>query len=429
VEISINFKVLWDSQSEDSFPAERDLILKSCIHSGNAGDIIYSLPTVKELGANHYVINLCSDPVFGSLGGRSISFSNARALAPLLLKQPYIKRVTIVSSNLHLEFLDQQIEGVDFILDRFRLYEPFKHHLAITHAMAFGLYLNLYEKWLHVDSEKPDRNYIIVSLTPRYRSLPKEYWLDVLSGLDNVIAIGLPQEFHSMAGISAEFVTCADFLEMAKMIQGCCLFIGNPSLPYAIAEGLKVQRIVELHPEFQNAYPIGRSGYVAPSSIVEARDLIHRLISDSSMSALQYQNTTLLRKTVDLEAIIKDLETTLESKVNEILKLQNYIESMIKEKDQYIESLKEAMDSKDKYAKDLERNLESIIPEKDQYIESLLNALDAKAKEITDLNTSIVQKNEDIERLNSELNALKNMYIYRLLKKFKFVKMSPTDLK
>jgi ubiquinone/menaquinone biosynthesis C-methylase UbiE/flagellar biosynthesis chaperone FliJ len=152
---------------------------------------------------------------------------------------------------------------------------------------------------------------------------------------------------------------------------------------------------------------------------------------------------------------IKDFETTLESKVNEILKLHNYIESMIKEKDQYIESLKEAMDSKDeyakdlernlesivpekdkyieslkeamdskdKYAKDLERNLESIVPEKDKYIESLLNALDGKAKEVADLNTSIVQKNEDIERLNSELNALKNTVIYRLLKKFRFVKM------
>ena len=96
---------------------------------------------------------------------------------------------------------------------------------------------------------------------------------------------------------------------------------------------------------------------------------------------------------------------------------------MIKEKDRYIESLKEAMDSKDKYAKDLERNLESIIPEKDKYIESLLNALDGKAKEVADLNTSIAQKNEDIERLNSELNALKNTVIYRLLKKFRFVKM------
>ena len=87
--------------------------------------------------------------------------------------------------------------------------------------------------------------------------------------------------------------------------------------------------------------------------------------------------------------------------------LERNLESIIPEKDRYIESLKEAMDSKDKYAKDLERNLESIIPEKDKYIESLLNALDGKTKEVADLNTSIAQKNEDIERLNSELNALK----------------------
>ncbi len=123
--------------------------------------------------------------------------------------------------------------------------------------------------------------------------------------------------------------------------------------------------------------------------------------------------------------------------------LERNLESIVPEKDKYIESLKEAMDSKDKYAKDLERNLESIIPEKDKYIESLrehidekdkyignlLNAFDAKVKEIADLSASIAKKNEDIERLNLELSAVKNMVVYRLLKKFKFVKMSPTDLK
>src|SRR5271157_1728136 len=108
MKISIDFKILWDSF--DEFP-DSDLAsgqpLKSCIHSGNAGDIIYSLPTVKELGAKHYVINLCTDPGSWLFGGRTISFNTARALAPLLLSQSYIKRVTITASNLPLEFLDQ----------------------------------------------------------------------------------------------------------------------------------------------------------------------------------------------------------------------------------------------------------------------------------------------------------------------------------
>ena len=120
---------------------------------------------------------------------------------------------------------------------------------------------------------------------------------------------------------------------------------------------------------------------------------------------------------------IESLKEAMDSKDKYAKDLERNLESMIKEKDQYIESLKEAMDSKDKYAKDLERNLECIVPEKDKYIGALLNALDAKAKEVADLNTSIAQKNEDIERLNSELNALKNTVIYRLLKKFKFVKI------
>ena len=215
--ISINFKVLWDSLGESSIPTGKDLALKSCIHSGNAGDIVYSLPTAKELGANHYVINLCSDPGFG---GRNIAFLTARALAPLLLSQPYIERVSIVSSNIPLEFLDQPLEGIDFVLDRFRLHEPPKHHLALCHAMAFGVHINLYEKWLHLEVEKSDKEYIILCLTPRYRSLSKEYWMEALSGLDNVIALGVPEEFDCVAGITAEFVTCNDFLEMARMIQG-----------------------------------------------------------------------------------------------------------------------------------------------------------------------------------------------------------------
>ena len=357
MEISIDFKVLWDSLGEKSLPEEKELGLKRCIHSGNAGDIIYSLPTVIELGANHYVINLCSDPGFG---GRNIDFSTARALAPLLLVQPYIKRVTIVSSNLPLEFLDQPIESIDYILDRFRLHEPWKHHLAICHAMAFGLHLNLYEKWLHLDMEKPGKDYIVLCLTPRFGSLLKEHWQEALSGLDNVIAIGIPQEFHCIAGIAADFVTCSDFLEMAKMIQGCRLFIGNQNLPYAIAEGLKVPRIVELFKEWPNAYPIGRSGYIAPSSIKEARDLIYRLISDSPISGLEYQNMTLSHKAIDLEATIreKDLHTLS-------------LEAIVKDKDTHIGNLERQREENYRDWQTQEKNLRDIIQDKQTHIENL----------------------------------------------------------
>ena len=291
MKLSINFKVLWDSLDEAKSAKN---VARTCIHSGNAGDIIYSLPTVKELGAKHYIINLNSDP---AIGGRGITFEAAKALAPLLLAQSYIERVTIVRCNVFLEYLDpdQPMEGIDYILDRFRLQDPDKHHLAISHAMAFGIHVNLYEKWLYVGVEEKIKDYVIVALTPRYRSLPREFWVKVLSGLDNIILLGIPREFYCMAGINGDFVTCKDFLEMAKIINGSKLFIGNPSLPYAIAEGLKIPRLVELPYQPRNAYPIGKNGYVVPNSIKEARMLIEQLVSDSKEKKVAYihrQNQT-----------------------------------------------------------------------------------------------------------------------------------------
>jgi hypothetical protein len=413
--ISINFKVLWDSLGESSIPTGKDLALKSCIHSGNAGDIVYSLPTATELGANHYVINLCSDPGFG---GRNIAFLTARALAPLLLSQPYIERVSIVSSNIPLEFLDQPLEGIDFVLDRFRLHEPPKHHLALCHAMAFGVHINLYEKWLHLEVEKSDKEYIILCLTPRYRSMSKEYWMDILSGLDNVIALGLPEEFDCVAGITADFVTCNDFLEMARMIQGCRLFIGNPSLAYAIAEGLKVPRMVELPTEWRNAYPIGRSGYVAPSSIAEARDLIHRLISDSPGIALQQQHITILRKTVDLEATVRDKDTHIGN-----------LEAAIRHKDTHISNLEVAIADKDTHIGNLEhqreenyrdwqaneKNLRAIIDEKQTHIGNLEAGINEKDTHIGSLEAFIREKDGHIANIDATLNNIYNSHGWKAL--------------
>ena len=388
MKLSLNFKVLWDSFDEKSFPSEEHVKLRACIHSGNAGDIIYSLPTAKELGAGHYIINLASDPAFGGLGGRSITFPIARALAPLLLSQPYIKRVTIVSSNLPLEFLDQPIEGVDFILDKFRLHEPGKHHLAICHALAFEVHINLYEKWLHVESGKSDHDYIVVALTPRYRSLPKEYWPEVLSGLDNVIAIGLPQEFHCIAGITADFVTCTDFLEMAKMIQGCRLFIGNQNFPYAIAEGLKAPRIVEVFPEYQNAYPIGRSGYIAPHSTLEARNLIDRLIADSPEEILKHQNSALCQKIAGLEGAVRERVAEAEG-----------LRAGLAEKEREVGSLNEGLRQKEGHI----TNLEGMVRERVAEAEGLRAGLAEKEGIIVSLNEIVSQKETHTGNLETEI--------------------------
>jgi len=52
-----------------------------------------------------------------------------------------------------------------------------------------------------------------------------------------------------------------DFLEMAQVIKGSKLFIGNQSSPFALAEIMKVPRCLEVCPTAHNVIPTGANGY------------------------------------------------------------------------------------------------------------------------------------------------------------------------
>ena len=292
-----------------------------------------------------------------------MDYSTARSLASLLLVQCNIKRVTIVSSNLPLESLDLKIENIDFNLDKFRLQDWRKHHLAICHSMAFGLYVNLYEKWIDVGEDLPTGDYVVVSFNPRYRSLTREFWIDVLSGLDKVVAVGIPAEFYCMQGITADFVTCSNILELGRIIGGSRLFIGNPGLSYAIAEGLKVPRIVETCDEFPNAYPIGRSGYQTPHTVAEARNLIQAVLSDSSKDSLLYRNQTLTRNIMNLEEELRTRDVRIGN-----------LEEDLRQRDTSVSDLEDLLRHRDTRVSDLQaetRNLGEMLNDRMAYVGNL----------------------------------------------------------
>ena len=306
MDISLRFKIIADKLKEGTDKAEK---LKSCIHSGNAGDIIYSLPAVKALGAEHFIMNTSNSPGFGA---RFLDEKTALSLMPLLLSQPYIKRVTVVFMHnpfppyfrnengifivtpIPLEYMDGYLTEVNFILDKFRLTDTDNNHLILSYAQAFGLSLNPAEKWLFIEDTNIDGKIskdekheavdtIVLAFTPRYRSKNKDFWAAALEDFKdkcNITAVGTMNDFDCISGITDNFITCADFLELAEIINEADLFIGNPSMPYAVAEGLKVPRIVEV-PDFpKNAYPLGEKGYIAPENAEDAKRIIYNVLNE-----------------------------------------------------------------------------------------------------------------------------------------------------
>jgi hypothetical protein len=200
---------------------------QTAIHSGKLGDIIYSLPTVRQLGIDTFFIRT----------GVYLGIKESEQMAELLRLQPYIERAEIYRG-----------ETVAFDLDRFRNFAiPIPTlHLAECHwrGMRGEGELNL-APWLSIIPVEPPAP-VVVNRCPRAQALRNWEWLRALPA----VFIGLPEEhraFERACGFSIPYHPTETVLDFAAAIAGASLYIGNQSLGMAIAEALDKPRKLEVN--------------------------------------------------------------------------------------------------------------------------------------------------------------------------------------
>ena len=211
------------------------------MHSGGAGDCVYALPTLLSYGTAELYLN----------PSQYMQPKLANALIPLIKAQPYIKTCKLFER-----------EKFDLNLDEFRLISG-AGHLPITYAALdpWCRYHNLNEPWLF-NIEPNHVNDIIINRTLRYRGY-LDYGSIVTKFIDKISFIGAQDEYDNFCsdyGDVAYYAT-TDLLEAAQIIKGSKIFIGNQSVCYAIAEGMKVPRLLESSIDMPNCQPIGEHGY------------------------------------------------------------------------------------------------------------------------------------------------------------------------
>ncbi|MGA8027946.1 MAG: hypothetical protein WB992_12460, partial [Bryobacteraceae bacterium] len=294
--VSVSFKTLLDQQ-KPSYQAGA----RTAIHSGNAGDLLYSLPSVRALGVRHLFLNVYRDPD----PNWKLTHESAMGLAPLLLAQDYIDRVTVVTAGVPLQSVDPECIGVDYILDQFRNQDFTQMHLMHSYALAMKVEIDPNEPFLSVPlAANGSHADLVIASTPRYRLLSEEFIRQIALYFGNIVILALPEEWRVISGTSGEVRKCRDFLEMAQIINGSGLFVGNPSLASAVAEGLKVPRIIDL-PVVANAFPIGPRGYVLPTRRGEFLDMVRHLCPDNLKVSSMYAdlNTSIRNLTVENEKL------------------------------------------------------------------------------------------------------------------------------
>lgn len=209
---------------------------KTVMHGGDMGDVVYSVPLFRALGASRVVLNPES-PYRTKMNAAACG-----VLRPLLEAQGF--EVEISPDRPGLE--------VDYYADIFRegASDMENNHLAVTNSEKIIPGLDVSGRYLDAPPKRVAD--VIVSRSARYRN-PDFDWLYLLDGLPDEVGaafVGLKSEYEAFRKATALgdrvfYYPTADLRELASVIAGCRVFIGNQSSPYAVAEGLKVNRIQE----------------------------------------------------------------------------------------------------------------------------------------------------------------------------------------
>ena len=232
----------------------------SFLHSGHLGDVINSLPIIKELSKNSKCSlylqvgkNLEDDAKNYKHKGDKIYMTEkmVNMVMPLIKNQDYIYKI---------EKYDNQ--KIDIDLDLFRKI-PMNFNLDEVrwYFHLTGVHVDLSKKYINVEEHNSIKNKIVIMRSTRRKNPFINY--KFLRNYKDVLFLGLREEYEDLKldVPNLDFYDCKDFLEAAEIIKSAKFFIGNSSFGFTIAEGLKVPRIMESYPDFPVIYPNGGLGY------------------------------------------------------------------------------------------------------------------------------------------------------------------------
>jgi hypothetical protein len=223
--------------------------MRSFFHAGDIGDVVYGLYTMKRLGGGELLLGTTT-----TLGNEQprvgITMQIYNTLVTFLRTQPYCRSTTWLQ---HPPFVSELAD-----LNRFRLFwkgkwdfgKEYKYvHLIEMSCRAANIGFIDNGSWLYAAER---RSYPVLVARSARQHDHKFPWPCVLERFKRKVAfVGLPKEYDafSQAFGRIPYVQTSTVSALAEVINGCDLFIGNSSMPLAVAVGLGKQCVQEVSRE------------------------------------------------------------------------------------------------------------------------------------------------------------------------------------
>jgi len=225
------------------------------LHSGHCGDLLYSLPLIKKISETHKCnlligVNKKLSQEYYKHPAKNV-FIDQRMFSlilPLLKNQNYLKDVKQYSNEI-----------VDINLDIFRdLPISLSFNSSKWYFHIAGVTTDLSQPYLVSSEHNLIKNKIVLLRSLRNRNYLINYnFLNEYN--EDFIFIGLKDEYEDLKKQvrNLTYYEPKDFWEMSQVIKSSKFFLGNQSLAFSIAEGLKVPRLLESKPDLPYVQPNG----------------------------------------------------------------------------------------------------------------------------------------------------------------------------
>ena len=218
--------------------------------TGDLGDVIYLLNIIRQIPGAPHTLCLRSSPTTKAKGPEGVQ-RMFELLEPLVRLQPYIKDIQIIQPGDPVDWKSEGFRVAGHYSKGETLMRAHLKHLIKVKGVGEGF--TAAEPWLfNVQPSPRSKGRIVINRTGRYRNEAFP-WKEVVAHFRHrLIFVGMHHEWREFIGHHGyvEFQPTATMLEVAQLIAGSDLFIGNQSCANAIAEGLKHPLIQETHLEF-----------------------------------------------------------------------------------------------------------------------------------------------------------------------------------
>lgn len=213
--------------------------------NGDYGDVIMGMGVIQEIMGGPHTIYMQHSPTNPALQTSTAICRFQKTMSPLLESQDYITSFRIHSG----EVIDWDMAGfrsMGLHYSGVSLLETHAMHLSMVKNGA-GKNIRGDRKWLHITPSMETRGMVVINRTSRYNNQFFPWKKIVQHYKGRIVFIGLKHEHQAFCNENGRvsWRQTSDMLEMAHLIAGSELFIGNQSSSNALCEGMKHNLIQE----------------------------------------------------------------------------------------------------------------------------------------------------------------------------------------